>query len=388
MQKRRDLYLDNAATTWPKPPVVSEAVCRFIDTIGGNPGRSGHRQAIESGEILFSCREALADYFHVGNPMRVIFTMNTTMALNTAILGAIPYGSHVLTSHLEHNSTIRPLRALEQKNAISLTVLSGDSFGRVGVDELASALRPDTSTLVLNHASNVFGISQQLDEITEFCRSHNITTIIDGAQSAGLLPLDMRKIPVDFLAVAGHKSLYGPVGTGALIIGDSVSTETVEPLIYGGTGSLSDKTVQPDFLPDALESGTPNVAGIAGLLAALEDATKDTSSHASHIKELVDRLYKEGSDIPGIEFPVPSELVDTGTVSVTFDYISSSDAAQFLSDEYGIATRAGLHCAPLAHQKMGTFPDGTVRFAFGRYTTMEDVTYLREALRSLYNTKG
>ncbi len=382
----KPIYLDNAATTFPKPGEVVDAVVDYMTRVGGNPGRSGHQLSIDAGEIVFSAREAVAELFGVTNPMRVIFCSNATEALNLAIQGILHEGGHAVTTAMEHNSTIRPLKELEKRGSIALTVVPCTG-GVVDPADFERALRPDTKLAVVNHGSNAFGVIQPLREIGEACRRKNVTLMADCAQTAGLVPIDMRNEPVDMVAFSGHKGLYGPTGTGGLLLSEKFDHGRLRPLKFGGTGSSSDSVHQPDFLPDEYESGTLNVAGLAGLCAGINyilSLQGGVGAILMRKKELARYfLARAGERVRGFVSPVPAELVGTGVVSFNIEDLEPSDVSYHLSDRYGVMSRSGLHCAPLAHQTMGSFPRGTVRFSFGIFNTKEEIDRAVSALEEI-----
>ncbi len=381
------VYLDNAATSFPKPPSVPESVLCYMQQIGANPGRSGHSLSAEAGSLLFSARRKAAEFFGIKNPMRVLFCANATEALNLAIQGLASPGDHVITSSMEHNSTIRPLREMERRGDISLTVVPCSAEGLVDPDDMIRAVRHSTRLMVLNHASNVSGTVQPLGAIGRACRERNIPLLADCAQSAGIIDIDLQRDCVDLLAFAGHKGLLGPTGTGGLVLSDSFDEKGLRPLKFGGTGSLSDRTEQPDFLPDRFESGTLNMAGISGLLAGLGYITgenKGLGCIQRHEQTLVESFINQALEaVPGFHPIVPAHLVHTGVVSFRMDGLSPSEIAQTLDERFRIMSRAGLHCAPLAHQTLGSYPEGLVRFSFGIFNTRDQVDYAVKALAAI-----
>jgi len=384
------IYFDNAATSFPKPDGVAGSVLRYINAVGGNPGRSGHEKSFEAGDILFSVREKCAELLGITNPMRVIFTLNATDALNTAIKGLARHGDHFITTSMEHNSTIRPLKALEDAGMIELTVLQCGPDGFVSPDHIEDAIQENTRAAVINHGSNVAGTVQPLGAIGSLCKKNNIFFIADCAQTAGIIDIDMTGMNIDLLAFAGHKGLYGPTGTGGLVISDSFDYSCLSPLRHGGTGSLSDSIEQPGFLPDRFESGTPNVAGIAGLLEGLSfiEDIGGTAKIRSHKRDLVDYFISSAEGLDGFRALNSSENIQTGVVSFNIDGSDSAETAMVLSDDYSIMCRAGLHCAPLAHKTMGSFPHGTVRFSFGIFNSRKEIDRAIEALRDISERVG
>ncbi len=379
------IYLDNAATSWPKPPQVLAAMARFLTEVGANPGRSGHRLSVEAGRIVYAAREAVAELFHAPDPLRVVFGMNATEGLNLALRGLLRPGDHVVTSSMEHNSVMRPLRALERER-VSVTVVPCSPEGFLDPQAVLSALRPETRLVVLNHASNVTGTLLPVTEVGRALhRMGGPLLLVDAAQSGGAVPIDMQADGIDLLAFTGHKSLYGPTGTGGLIIGDRVPLEEFRPLIRGGTGSRSEREEQPDFLPDMCESGTPNAVGLAGLEAGVRWVLeRGVEALRAHEVELTQRLSDGLREIPGVTVYGPDDArLRTAVVSFNIAGMEPSEVGMRLDEEYGIMCRVGLHCAPAAHRTIGTFPAGTVRFALGAFTTREEVDAALRAVARL-----
>ncbi len=376
------IYLDNPATSWPKPDSVIKAVTDFMLNYGANPGRAGHDMAIKSGEIVFDCREALNIFFGNQNPMNVVFMKNITEALNTLLIALLRSGDHVITSSMEHNSMMRPLRYLENQG-VDITVVKCDEYGLLDADDVKQAIRKNTKIIALNHVSNVTGTIQPIRQIGEICRKNGILFLLDTAQSAGCLPVHMEDDFIDLLAFTGHKGLQGPMGTGGLIVGDRVKAGSIKPLIRGGTGSLSETEMQPDFLPDALESGTPNVPGIAGLLAGINWIEETGLMNImKKEKELTEKLFRGLSEIEKLNCYSTKENC-TAVISFTLENLNTSRIGFLLNDNYRILTRIGLLCAPSAHKTIGTFPDGTVRLGPGYNTTLEEIDYIVNAVHEI-----
>ncbi len=378
------IYFDNAATSWPKPPGVAEAMVHFLDEVGANPGRSAHRMAVESGRVVYDAREVVAELFNAPDPLRVVFGPNVTEALNLALRGLLRPGDHVVTSSMEHNSVMRPLRALEQ-HGVEVTVVQCSPEGFLDPADVVGVVRPNTMMVVLNHASNVVGTLLPVAEVGRICRQHDLLLLVDTAQTGGAYPIDMQADLIDLLAFTGHKSLCGPMGTGGLIVGERVDVARLEPLKRGGTGSRSEHEEQPDFLPDMCESGTPNAVGLAGLAAGvrwvLAQGVEDIRAHEV---ALAQRLIGGMQEIPGVTVygGLDAEL-QTATISFNVAGMEPSEVGLRLDDEYGIMCRVGLHCAPAAHKTLGTFPAGTVRFGLGAFSTTEQVDAVLEAARQL-----
>jgi cysteine desulfurase family protein len=368
------IYFDNAATSWPKPPRVAEAMIHFLNEVGANPGRSAHRLAVEAGRIVYNAREAVAELFNAPDPLRVVFGHNVTEALNLALRGLLRPGDHVITSSMEHNSVMRPLRALEQQG-VEVTVVRCSPQGFLDPADVEAAVRPNTTMIVLNHASNVVGTLLPVAEAGRIARRHGLLLLVDAAQTGGAYPIDVQADSIDLLAFTGHKSLYGPMGTGGLIIGEWVDVERMEPLKRGGTGSRSEWEEQPDFLPDLCESGTPNAVGLAGLEAGVRWVLEQgVDAIRAHEVELTQRLIDGLTDIPGVTVYGGLDAThQTATVSFNIAGMEPSEVGLLLDEEYGILCRVGLHCAPAAHKTIGTFPTGTVRFGLGAFNTQGEV---------------
>ncbi len=378
------IYLDNAATSWPKPPEVAAAMTHFIMHIGANPGRSGHRLSIEAARTVYAAREAVAALFGAPDPLRVVFGHNVTEALNLALFGLLRAGQHVITSSMEHNSVMRPLRALEQQG-VALSVVPCSSQGLLDPDDIARAIRPNTVMIVLNHASNVVGTLLPVAEVGAIARQHGLLLLLDAAQTGGALPIDMEALAVDLLAFTGHKALLGPTGTGGLVIGERVDETRLRPLKYGGTGSRSERESQPEFLPDLCESGTPNAAGLAGLSAGIAWVrARGVESIRAHEIALTRRLLEGLRDIEGVTvYSTADAHQQVATVSFNIAGLEPSEVGLRLDERYGILCRVGLHCAPSAHRTIGTFPAGTVRFGLSIWNTVDEVDAALEAVRAL-----
>lgn len=371
------IYLDNAATTFPKPDAVWDAVVRCGRTRCGNPGRSGHPLAAAAAREVFTAREALAELFNIPDSSRLVFTCNATMALNMAIYGLLTDGGHVITSSMEHNSVMRPLHHLQRQGRITLTVVPCSPRGELDPGDVKRAVQADTRLVVLTHASNVCGTILPVGEVKQ-CLP-DLPLLVDAAQTAGVLSIDIEKSGIDMLAFSGHKGLLGPMGTGGLYVAPSLR---LEPLMQGGTGSRSEELMQPDFMPDALEAGTPDVPGVSGLHAGVrflqEAGLATVRAHETALtRTLIEGLAgHEKIRIHGLADPVRQ----TAVVSVTMDERDPGDIARSLDRDFGIACRASLHCAPIAHRTLGTYPQGTVRLSMNYFNTQDDV---REAVRAL-----
>ena len=378
------IYFDNAATSWPKPPGVTAAMVHFLDEVGANPGRAAHRQAVESGRIVYNARETVCELFHAPDPLRVAFCKNVTEALNLALRGLLRPGDHVVTSSMEHNSMMRPLRALEA-GGVEVTVVRCSPQGMLDPAEVEAAIRPNTKLVALNHASNVVGTLLPVADVGAICRRHDLLLLVDAAQTGGAYPVDMQADQIDLLAFTGHKSLGGPMGTGGLIVGERVDERQIEPLICGGTGSRSEHERQPDFLPDMYESGTPNVVGLAGLQAGVHWVLgRGVAPIRAHEVALTQRLIEGLRAIPRvIVYGTLNAERQTATVSFNVNGMEPSEVGLRLDDEHGILCRVGLHCSPAAHKTLGTFPEGAVRFGLSAFSTEEEVHVAVKAVGQL-----
>lgn len=375
------IYLDNAATTFPKPESVYRAVDHALREVGVGPGRGGYGLGIAASRLVFEARELLAGFFGVADSARIVFTHSATEALNMAVAGLLKPGDHVVTTTMEHNSLVRPLHLAEQRG-VEVTWVEGDHSGFVASRQIAAAIRPSTRMVALSHCSNVTGTIQPVAEIGELTKKTGVLLLVDAAQSAGTLPIDVRALNIDLLAAPGHKGLMGPQGTGLLSVAEGVE---LAPLLVGGTGGFSTGLEQPAALPERLESGTLNTPGIAGLRAGVEfiQAT-GLAAIRQHEEALVMQLLEGLAAIPAVTLYGSGPAVARGAV-VSFN-LAGMDPAQIgyqLDHDYDIAVRVGLHCAPLAHRTIGTYPAGTVRVSPGFFTTDQDITALLAALRTI-----
>ena len=380
------IYLDNAATSWPKPEEVYQAVDHCMREVGANPGRSGHRLSIEASRLVFDAREALAHLLDSADPRRVIFTANATGGLNLALKGCLRPGDHVVTTSLEHNSVMRPLRTLEDRG-IEVTVVPASPTGTLDLKQLDRAFRPNSRLVVVNHASNVIGTVQPIGDIAEIAHRHRCWLLVDAAQSLGAWPLDIQGI--DLLAFTGHKALLGPQGTGGLFLGPGME-EVLAPLIEGGTGSSSSQQRQPSFLPDKFEAGTPNTPGLAGLAAGVHFVLSEGLAKVrSHEERLTRLLIERLKSIPGVTvYGTGDASRQVAVVSFNIAGLSPAEVGGRLDEDFGILCRVGLHCSPLAHQTIGTYPVGTVRFSPGYFTSDDDIEQAADAVRYLAINKA
>lgn len=379
----KTIYFDNAATSWPKPEETYTAMDHFSRAIGGSPGRSGHRLSIESGRIIMNSRDVLARLFGVDDPFQLVFTKNATEALNLAIAGLLSLGDHVITSSMEHNSVMRPLRELESKG-VEVSVIRCSPRGELDPGDLLPAIRTNTKLVVLTHASNVAGTIMPIQEIGHIAREHGFIFCVDAAQTAGVLPIDVSEMNLDLLAFSGHKSLFGPQGTGGLYIRKGLEKQIL-PLMVGGTGSRSEFESQPDFMPDRYESGTLNTAGLAGLGAGAEYILRKGIDHIRTKEILLTQYFLDGlKSISSVHIYGPGDASrQISVVSFNLDGLTPSEVSFAFDEQYGVMSRPGLHCAPAAHRTIGTFPGGTVRVSFGFFNTEEEISYALDALQQL-----
>ena len=376
------LYLDNAATSFPKPEAVYQAMDRFARSSLANPGRAGHKMALAAEHTLDDGRHRLNRFFNGKSPERWVFTLNCTDALNMAFKGVLQPGDHVITSDLEHNSISRPLRAMELDGVISLTRVKADGNGVLDPDAIRAAVTPKTRLVAVGHASNVIGTIQPVAEIGQVAREREVLFLVDAAQTAGVVPVDVQAMHIDLLALPGHKGLLGPTGTGALYVAPRV---TINVWREGGTGGDSSSETQPKEFPYFLEGGTPNVLGVAGLSAGIQWVESEglPKIHA-HEVGLTERLWRQFDEINGIQVyghRDPSRRV--GTLSFRAEALAAPELGGILDQAFDIAVRPGLHCAPYIHKSLGTFPDGTVRVSPGPFNTAADIDRLAGALREI-----
>lgn len=363
------IYLDNAATSFPKPPEVIDAMADALRTCGANPGRGGHQLALQAGRIVARCREAAAALLGAPSPERVIFTRNCTESLNIAITGMLHKGDEVICSFGEHNAVIRPLERFVRRGEITVKLLRPDAHGLLSPETLKRAITSHTALVILCHASNVTGAVQPVSAMGAVCRAYGIPLLVDAAQTAGILDVTLDGLNADLIALPGHKGLMGPHGTGLLVLREGIDPE---PLILGGTGSASESVRQPDLLPDRYESGTLNLPGIAGLLAGIEFVAKQRESLHRYECMLNDRLRTQLREIPGLTVLGDDAAAHVGITAVVPDGGDSAALADAL-DATGIAVRGGLHCAPAMHSYLGTLHSGAVRFSPGPFNTERDM---------------
>lgn len=383
-EARERIYLDNAATSWPKPESVVEAVREFYLAIGSAAGRGSNQAAIDAQTRIDQCRSAIAKMIN-GRSSEIVFTSNGTASLNQAILGLLKSGDHVVTTQLEHNSVLRPLRELEANRGVEVSIVEPDSGGIVRPDELAAAITDRTRMIVTTHASNVLGTIQPVKEIGSIAKEREIVYLIDAAQTLGHIPIDVEELGCDLLAAPGHKSLLGPLGTGVLFVSTEIVDE-LSPLMYGGTGTNSESDMQPLDPPFKFESGNINTAAISGLLEGVRflqsNDGQEKSKLADHLREEVCEQLKEVEGITVYGELDPNNRVNL--VSFNIDGLDANEVAAILGSSYGVETRAGFHCAPLAHQWIKTDSiGGTVRMSWGPFNTVSQVQSAMDAVKEI-----
>ncbi len=374
------IYLDNAATSWPKPESVYDAVSEAIRR-GGNPGRGSSQRSKAAAMDISEARAAVAQLFHIGDPSRVIFTLNATDGINMGLQGMLSPGDHVITSRMEHNAVTRPLAYLEDAG-VRVTKADTDPVRGVDLQAVRDAICPETKLVVMTHASNVTGALNPIEEIGGICREHGVPFMVDASQSAGMLPIDVEKMNIDLLAVPGHKSLLGPTGTGVLYVSPRVAPR---PIKSGGTGVFSHIRLQPEQLPYYYEAGTPNTVGIAGLAAGARFILERSVSGIFHQEQqTLQKLISSLSSIPGVTIYGPVDGPRAAAVSFNIDNMDCADVAMILETYYNISVRSGLQCAPDTHRLLGTFElNGTVRVSPGLFTTDEEIEAFIDAVREI-----
>ena len=375
------IYLDNAATTFPKPEAVYNAMMDCMKNYCANPGRAGHKLAMKAAREIYDTRENIAKLFNIDNPMNIVFTNNATDSLNLAIKGVVNKGDHIITTSMEHNSVIRPIKALE-KVGVENTIVQCDEQGFLNIDDLEKAIKPNTKLIVTTHASNVCGTLIDIKSISEIANKHNILYLIDASQTVGVYDIDLKDIKADMLAAPGHKGLLGPQGTGILYIREGLN---IGILKEGGTGSRSEDLFQPDLLPDKYESGTHNTPGIVGLNEGVKFIFKEgIDKIKEHEEELCKYMLERLEEVPNIKIYGPKDANKRASViSINIGNMDSGEITFLLDSEYDIATRSGIHCAPLAHKTLGTLEQGAVRFSIGYFNTKEEIDKAVAALKEI-----
>jgi cysteine desulfurase family protein len=376
------VYLDNAATSYPKPQGMTESVKKFMDEVGTSSGRGAYRKALDADGMVFTTRKSLAELFNIEDPSRICFTSNVTEALNLAIYGFLEDGDRVLTSGLEHNSVWRPLCRMREERNIDLVKIECDPNGDLDFDFYQREIKLGAKLVVMLHASNVIGTILPISEIGKVAHEHGAIFLVDSAQTAGVLPIDVEKDNIDMLAFTGHKSLMGPMGTGGLYIREGID---LRPLIEGGTGGQSILERQPEELPERFEAGTLNVPGIVGLGVAVEFILKEgLKKIRAHEKKLTHQLLKGLYEIANVKIYGPRDVEKiVGVISINIEGVEPQEVGYVLDEVYGIMVRTGLHCSPLAHKTIGTIDCGTLRISPGYFNTDEDIANLLVALKEI-----
>ena len=375
------IYFDNAATTLPKPKEVGEAIIKALNNFG-NPSRGGHNYSLDSSRIIYETRELLAKLFNVENPLDIAFTSNSTMSLNMAILGlGLEKGDEVITSTLEHNSVLRPLYKLENQG-IKLNFINSDNNGNINIKDIENKINEKTKVIVITHGSNLTGNLVDITKIGALSKKNNLIFIVDSSQTAGVFPIDVKNDNIDILCFTGHKGLLGPTGTGGIYVSPKIK---LDKFLVGGSGSHSFDHEHPSIMPDRLEGGTPNIHGIAGLNASLKYIFKVGMDNIRK-KELylANRFYNGIKELKFIKIYGDFETTyRCPIVTINFKGVPSSDLADTLSEDYGIATRSGIHCAPLLHNDFNTSNQGMVRFSFSHFNTEKEIDRGIEVLTEL-----
>ncbi len=378
MNKNR-VYMDNGATSFPKAPGVAEIMADYILNNGSSVSRGAYKTALDASRVIYDTRQMLADMFHFEDIDHVIFTKNITESLNIILKGFLTKEDHVIISSLEHNAVIRPLNSI----GCDISMVPCDAAGYAMVDQIESLVRNDTKLIVMMHGSNVCGSVNDIEAIGKLAHKHDIKFVVDAAQTAGVIPINMTSCHIDALAFTGHKSLLGPTGIGGFLIQPDFA-KVVKPLIEGGTGSASESETQPEFMPDKFESGTPNVVGVYGLHQSLKYIHEiGLEVIHKHEMDLVDYFFKSFSNEHVRLVGSCDTSNRTAVISLDFQSIDNAIVAFELEKNYHIATRVGIHCAPLAHKALNTFPNGTVRISFSYFTSKEEVDYLVNALKDI-----
>lgn len=374
------IYLDNSATTYPKPKSVIESFSKSFYSYGANAGRGFYNMAIDTTEQIYKVRKKLCEFFDCSNPENVVFTYNCTMALNMAIKGIAKKGGHLIISDLEHNSVLRTVEKLKLDGICDYSVAQVDNDDNKTIQNFSDCIKRNTIAIICTGASNVFGIITPYKKLAQLAHKHKILFILDAAQIGGVLPISVNKDGVDILCCAGHKGLYGPTGTGVMIVKDDITMNTI---IEGGTGSNSVLAIQPDIVPDRFESGTPNVQGIIALGYGIDFVNKTGIKKIyNHEKKLIRYLDENLKKIDRINLYNNNHKNFTPILSFNIENIHSEEVAKNLSD-FNIAVRAGLHCAPIAHKKMGTIESGTVRISPSIFTQKKDIDFLIKCVRKI-----
>lgn len=379
------IYFDNAATSFPKPEKVYDAIMEAMTKYGSNPGRSGHKLALESSRGIYNTRSKISKLLNIKDPMDLVLTFNCTQGLNMGIKGVLKPGDHVITTSMEHNSVLRPIMFLE-KMGIENTVVQGNSLGIIDPKDIEKSIRPETKMIVMTHISNLTGTIMDIEAIGKIAKKHGIIYFLDAAQSAGVYPIDVEKMNIDMLAFPGHKSLLGPQGTGGLYIKKGID---IVETFQGGTGSASDLLEQPHMMPDKFESGTPNAPGLVGLGSGIDYILETGMDKIrKHEENLTRHFIEEVEKIKEIKIYGPKKIeLHAPVVALNIGDRDSSEISYILDQDYDIGVRPGLHCAPLAHKTIGSFEQGAVRFSFGFKNTHDEIELGIKALKEIVKDK-
>lgn len=380
----RQVYCDNGATSFPKAPKVGDAIKEYIESVGGNVNRGTYSSAINAGFVVLETREMIAELFGFDKPENVVFTRNITESLNTIIKGLLKDGDHVIVSSVEHNAVMRPLVKLEETKNVEFTRVQCNKLGEIDLNDIENAIKDNTKAIIMTAASNVCGTALPIKEIGDICKKNNIIFVVDAAQTAGVFDMNMKDMNIDILCFTGHKGLLGPQGVGGFLIKDEV-VDKVDSFIEGGTGSKSDEEIQPSYMPDKFESGTPNIPGIYGLNASLK-FIKEVGVDNIHKKEMIlTEKFIKGIEEIDERFIVGKRDIENRTAVVSLDFIGMDNGiiCHELDSTYKISTRPGMHCAPSAHKTLGTFPQGTVRFSFGYFNTEDEIDYVLDSIKKV-----
>jgi cysteine desulfurase family protein len=376
------IYFDNAATSYPKPDYVYEEINSCLKDYCANPGRGGHSMSVKSGERVLETRENIANFFNIKNPTRIAFTKNATESINIGIKGILENGNHVITTSMEHNSVIRPLKQLEKDKKIKLSVISGNQSGEINISDFEKAVKKETKLIVTTLSSNVNGIIMPIKKIGDLAKKYSIKYLLDASQGAGTLDIDVDKMNIDLLAFTGHKCLLGPQGIGGIYISDDVN---IKSFIEGGTGTDSYNLYQPDYMPELIESGTLNTPGIVGLNAGIKFINLiGKSKIRNHKQKLVSSIINGLEEFEEVEIYSKNDIDNnSGIVSFKIYDYNSSEIAYVLDKLYSISVRSGLHCAPLAHKTLGTFENGLVRVSFSYFNKIDEVEKILFSVKDL-----
>nr|WP_303740721.1 aminotransferase class V-fold PLP-dependent enzyme [Lutispora saccharofermentans] len=378
--------MDNGATSYPKAPGVAHAMINYIENIGSNINRGGYKSAYSTAEVVLDARERLCSLFGYSNSKNVIFTQNITQSLNFIIKGLLKPGDHCIVTSMEHNAVMRPVMQLHKKG-VEYTKVKCDIQGKLNPNDILECIKDNTKAVIMTHASNVCGTIMPISEVGELCRQNSIKFIVDSAQTAGAVEIDMKKMNIDALAFTGHKGLLGPQGIGGFIITDEMA-DLMEPLISGGTGSMSDSEEIPPFMPDKFECGTINIPGIFGLNEALKYIEKEGIENIRKAEMELTGLFINGiKALEGVRLAGLDGIEGrTAVVSIDCEGKDNAEVSYLLDKDFGIMTRCGLHCAPSAHKTLDTFPQGTVRFSFSHFNTEKEIIYALDALNKILNS--